>query len=404
MRDRETHGADGGHLTLRHLGHRGAGHGGDGRVGAITHRHSHGGGDLVAIAVEQGKARLEQAVGTALIQRLMKGKAVFAIVAKGQLKHQCAIGGMPLDTMLSHRDGHGLLARGEPLQPRLIGIEGDADQRIAARRDGQIARQSLALLPVAIFGEREGDWVYLRQGTIGNGDIEGTEVALVAVKIAALYLQAEVEAVGRLRLVKHTGQGNVVFAIQPDGDGEDRLALPILDDQLVILNLVTRRLALAGEPHQRRLAGLKVEGDQTIAAHRHRQLTIDALVAPFLQRDALVDAQCGITAIIDGQGQVGAGAVAIDLVGAYLQTEGKRVAPLMIERAGEGDHHPPSQIAVLLLRIQFGAQHLHPLATAIQVVTHQGAITGKFKGQRMAIAGKTRAVEGSQGAALITEH
>ena len=170
------------------------------------------------------------------------------------------------------------------------------------------------------------------------------------------------------------------------------------------MSLIGRRLALAGEPRQRRLIGLKVEGDQTIAAHRHRQLAIDALVATFLQGDPLVYAQCGITAIIDGQRQVGAGAVAIDLVGAHLQTEGKRVATLMIERTGEGDHHPTSQIAALLLHIQFGAQHLHPLATAIQVVTHQGAIIAIFEGKRMAIAGKTRAVEASQGAALIAEH
>ena len=183
VRDRETHGADGSRLPLRHLGDGGTGHGRDGRIGTITHRHGNSGGDLVTIAVEQGKARLEQAVGTALIQRLMEGEAVFAIVTEGQLKHQLAIWGTSLDKMISHRDGHGLLARSEPLQPRLIGIEGDAGQRIAARGDSQIAVKGLALLPVAIFGEREGDRINLRQGAIGNGDIEGAEIALVAVKI-----------------------------------------------------------------------------------------------------------------------------------------------------------------------------------------------------------------------------
>ena len=84
-----------------------------------------------------------------------------------------------------------------------------------------------AALPVAVLHQGEGDGVDLGQHAVGDMNIEGAKVALVPVKIGALHLQPQVDAVGADRLIQHAVEHHLVLAIQPQGHGQNGLAARI---------------------------------------------------------------------------------------------------------------------------------------------------------------------------------
>ena len=90
------------------------------------------------------------------------------------------------DAVAADADDHGCATAGEPLQARLAGIECDVDQGVGTCGDGKIPDEGLGRTPVAVFHQSEGNRVHLRQGAVGDGDIEGAELALVTVEIGAL--------------------------------------------------------------------------------------------------------------------------------------------------------------------------------------------------------------------------
>ncbi|MNF49998.1 hypothetical protein D3C84_312830 [compost metagenome] len=287
----EAHVAD--HILgpLIGLRHGGAGHGADHRIGPVPDGDAQGGGNFVSIAVGEGKARLQQAVRTALIQRLVQGKDVVTFLPclirnKGQGEHILAVDAAA-DAVTADADDNGLAAAGEPLQARLAGIEADINQRIAAGGDIEIPGQGLTGRPVAVLHQGERNGVDLGQGAVGDLDIEGAEIALVAVKIGALHLQPQVDAVGAHRLIQHAVELHMVLAVQIQGDGQHRLATRIQQGDLVAINLIAGRLAAAGEGAEAGLIGLEVQGHQAVAAHIDRQLTVQGLAGPaLLQADA----------------------------------------------------------------------------------------------------------------------
>ena len=90
-------------------------------------------------------------------------------------------------------------------------------------------------------------------------DIEGAQVALVPVKVDALYLQPQVDAVGADRLIQHAVERHLIFAIQPQGHGQNGLAARIQQGDDVAVDLIAGRLATAGEVIQGGLACLEVQ-------------------------------------------------------------------------------------------------------------------------------------------------
>ncbi|MNQ76863.1 hypothetical protein D3C85_917120 [compost metagenome] len=308
------------------------------------------------------------------------------------------------DAVAADADLNRLAAAGEPLQARLAGVEADIGERVGAGCDVEGAGEGLARAPVAVFHQIQGDRVHARQGAVGDGDIQGAEVALITVKIGALHLQPQVDAVGIDRLIQHAIKLHMVLAIQIQGDGQDGLAAGIQQGDLVAIDLISGRFAAAGQIVQAGLARLKVQRDQTIAAHMDRQLAVQALArAAFLQADAGVEAEAGIYAVIYGHNEIGAGLVAVDLLGTDGEPQRELIAALMIERASEGDGDLPLDVAARLAGAQLGLHHLHPVAVVIQVITGQQAIAAEFEAERMTVATQITAIEARQGARLIGE-
>ncbi|MNZ42256.1 hypothetical protein D3C78_598270 [compost metagenome] len=282
----EAHIAHHGSCALIALGQAGAGHGADHRVGAIADGDAQGGRDFVAVRIGQGEARQKPTVCAALIQRLVQGEDVVAGLIQRQREDVLTVDAAA-DAVAADADDHGCATAGEALQARLAGIECDVDQGVGTCGDGKIPGEDLGRAPVAVFRQGEGDGIDLRQGAVGDGDVEGAEVALVAVKVAALHLQPQVDAVAIDRLIQHAIKLHMVLAVQIQGDGQHRLATRIQQGDLVAINLIAGRLAAAGEAVQAGLIGLEVEGHQAIAAHVNRQLTVQGLAGPaLLQADA----------------------------------------------------------------------------------------------------------------------
>ncbi|MNQ74531.1 hypothetical protein D3C85_892900 [compost metagenome] len=120
------------------------------------------------------------------------------------------------------------------------------------------------------------------------------------VKVAAHYLQSQVDAVGVDRLIQHAVEPHMVFAVQVQGHGQHRLAPRIQQGDLVAIDLIAGRLAAAGETIQGGLVPLEVQGHQAVTAHIDRQLALQSLArGPFLQADAAVDAKAGVGGIGD---------------------------------------------------------------------------------------------------------
>ncbi len=205
-------------------------------------------------------------------------------------------------------------------------------------------------------------------------------------------------------MIQHAVKHHLVLAIQPQGHGQDGLAARIQQGDDIAVDLIAGRLAAAGEIIQGGLACLEVERHQAIAAHIDRQLAIQGLArGPFLQADAVVDAKTGIDTVMDGDLEVGAGLVTVNLLGGNGEPEGELVAALMIQGPIEGDGDLAIDIAAGLAGGQLGLEHLDPLAIAIQVVTGQQAITAEFESQHMTVAADAAAIEASQSSGLIGE-
>ncbi|MNJ21281.1 hypothetical protein D3C77_156290 [compost metagenome] len=282
----EAHIAHHGAIPLVRLSHLGTGHGADHRIGAIADGDAQGGGDFVSIGIGQGKARLQQAVLRTLIQRLVQGEDVVTFLIQRQREDVLAVDAAA-DAVATDADDNWLAAAGEPLQARLAGIETDAGKGVAAGGDIEIPGQGLTGRPVAVLHQGERNGVDLGQGAVGDLDIEGAEIALVTVKIGALHLQPQVDAVGAHRLIQHAVELHMVLAVQIQGDSQHRLATRIQQGDLVAINLIAGRLAAAGEGAEAGLIGLEVQGHQAVAAHIDRQLTVQGLAGPaLLQADA----------------------------------------------------------------------------------------------------------------------
>ena len=254
----KAHGAHHGGIPLVRLRHLGAGHGADDRIGPVADGHGQGRGDGVPVAVRQGEARLQQIIGTPLIQWLVQGEDIVALLIQRQRKDVLAVDGAA-DAVAADGDDHRCTAAGEPLQAGLAGIERDVDQGVGACGDIEIAGEGLGRAPVAILHQSEGDGIDLGQHAVGDVDIEGAQVALVPVKVGALYLQPQVDAVGADRLIQHAVERHLIFAIQPQGHGQNGLAARIQQGDDVAVDLIAGRLAAAGEVIQGGLACLEVQ-------------------------------------------------------------------------------------------------------------------------------------------------
>ena len=123
--------------------------------------------------------------------------------------------------------------------------------------------------------------------------------------------------------------------------------------------------------------------------------------APFLQADAAVDAEAGIHAVIDGDLEIGAGLVTVYLLGRDGETEGELVAALVIQGAIEGDGDLPLDVAARLAGVEFGFQHLDPVAVGILVIAGQQAIAAEFEAEHMAVAAEPAAVQAGERRCLI---
>lgn len=91
--------------------------------------------------------------------------------------------------MIGNRHCHYLLARGEPQQAGLAGIQVNADHRIATCADIEITAQDLGRAPVVVFHQGQRDRVTLDKMPSIDLD-KAAKIALVTVNVSTLYLQS----------------------------------------------------------------------------------------------------------------------------------------------------------------------------------------------------------------------
>ena len=151
----------------------------------------------------------------------------------------------------------------------------------------------------------------------------------VPVKVGALYLQPQVDAVGADRLIQYAIERHLVL-LPSSPRVTVRMVLPPASSRVIRLpfTLIVSRLAAAGEAIQTGLVHLEVQRHQAIAAHIDRQLAVHDLAGTaLLQAAAGVEAEAGIDAVIDGDLKVGAGLVPVDLLAETVSPRESRSLP-----------------------------------------------------------------------------
>ncbi|MND86294.1 hypothetical protein D3C80_782550 [compost metagenome] len=73
----------------------------------------------------------------------------------------------------------------------------------------------------------------------------------------------------------------------------------------------------------------------------------------------------------------------------------------MIQGAIEGDGDLALDVAARLAGVEFGFQHLDPVAVGILVIAGQQAIAGEFEAEHMAVAAEPAAVQAGERRGLI---